>query len=133
MKRILPISLLAAAAACTPAVPVALSPSQQAQLGEALAGRSAGPAIACVNQRHLRGNRSIGEAAVLFEGVGSTVYVNRPPGGCPLLNLGRTLVTRTIGTQLCRGDIVSVVDMTSGMHLGSCALGEFTPYRRQRL
>ena len=39
------------------------------------------------------------------------------------------LVTRSQGSQLCRGDIGTVTDMTSGMVVGSCALGDFVPYK----
>jgi hypothetical protein len=132
MKRILGISLLAVAAACTPAAPIELSGVEQSTLGEALAGRSEGPAVSCVNQRDLRGNRSIGEGVILFTGPGGTVYVNRPAAGCPRIDSGRTLLTRTSSTQLCRGDIVTVVEPMSGMQYGSCGLGDFTPYRRTR-
>ncbi len=98
----------------------------------ALAGRSEGPAVSCINQRGLRGNRSLGEGVILFEGRGDTLYVNRPAAGCPVLDFGRALVTRTTSTQLCRGDIATVVDPISGFSHGSCALGDFTPYRRMR-
>lgn len=131
MKRMLSIALLAAAG-CAPLAPQQPSASDRAALQSALSGRMAGPQVNCIDQRSLRSNRSIGEGAILFEGVGRAIYVNSPPSGCPLLRSGRTLVTRSIGGQLCRGDIVSVIDMTSGMHLGSCALGGFTPYRLQR-
>ena len=132
MKRILGISMLAVAAGCAASAPVQLSANEQSRLGEALAGRVAGPAVNCVSQRNLRGNRSIGEGVILFESTGGVVYVNRPPAGCPSLGFGRTLVTRTTGTQLCRGDTATVVDMSSGMGFGGCALGDFTPYRRTR-
>jgi len=132
MKRILGISLLAVAAACAPVAPVEMSALEQSNLTQALAGRSAGPAVSCVSQRSLRGNRSFGEGAILFEGTGGTVYVNRPPAGCPNLNLGRALVFRTTGTQLCSGDIATVIDTSSGFSSGGCSLGDFTPYRRVR-
>ena len=132
MKRILGISLLSAAASCAPVAPVELSSSQQSELGQALAGRVAGPAVNCVSQRDLRGSRSFGEGAILFQGTRGTVYVNRPPAGCPSLNFGRTLTTQTSGTQLCRGDIATVIDTSSGMTFGGCGLGDFVPYRRTR-
>ena len=132
MKKIAGISLLAIAAACTPVAPAELTAGEQSELSAALAGRSAGAAASCVTQRTLRGNRSIGEGAILFESHGGMVYVNRPAGGCPSLEPGKTLLTRNSGMQLCRGDVVTVVDAFSGTHYGSCALGDFTPYRRIR-
>lgn len=134
MKRILALSLGAlAASACAPADPVARAEAAERndmELAELLRDRTAEPAVSCVQQRLMRSNRSIGEGAVIFEGTNGRLYVNRPPAGCPELDSGRTLITRTPSTQLCRGDIVNVVDLTSGMHYGACGLGDFTPYRR---
>ncbi|WP_114952930.1 hypothetical protein [Sphingosinicella terrae] len=107
----------------------AAAPPSQALTAE-LSGRTAGQPLPCVSQRDLRGNRSVGNEAILFEGPGDVVYVNRPPGGCATLNSGRTLVTRTTSGRLCRGDIVTIVDPVSGVDFGSCGLGDFVPYRR---
>lgn len=132
MNKYLAFPLIALAAGCVPAEPVELSAAEQNELSVALAGRAPGPAVSCVSLRDIRGNRSVGEGAILFEGVGGTVYVNRPPAGCPDLRETRTLITRTTTGQLCRGDIATVSDLTSGMQYGSCGLGDFTPYRRIR-
>lgn len=133
MKKIVAISLATlAAAACAPAAPVEMTEAAQSQLADELRGRSAGPSVSCVNQRNLRGNRSVGEGVIIFESSSNLLYVNRPPAGCPELDSGRALLTRTSGTQLCRGDIATVFDPASGIHYGSCGLGEFTPYRRPR-
>ena len=104
----------------------------EARLDKALRGfEQSGPAQSCVNHRDLGGNKSVGDA-ILFSGKGGRVYVNRPAGGCANINLGRALVTRTTSTQLCRGDIASVVDPVSGANYGGCGLGEFVPYKRVR-
>ncbi|WP_324748985.1 hypothetical protein SH591_09895 [Sphingomonas sp. LY54] len=104
-----------------------------ANLEQALAGRVAEDPQSCVNSRDLAGNKSFGEGAILFRGrTNSTVYVNRPPTGCPDLSYGRALKVRTISTRLCRGDIINVFDPVSGVEYGSCSLGDFTPYRRGR-
>lgn len=103
-----------------------------ARLNEALAGRTAGAAQDCVDQRLLESHRSYGNAAILFGDTASdeVVYVNRPPAACPGLDVGQGLRTRTTTTRLCRGDIVTIVDPQSRMELAGCALGPFTPYRR---
>ncbi len=133
MKKIILLPLIALAAGCTAAAgdaPEEMSANAQSRLAEELRGRTAGQTTSCVQQRTLRGNRSVGESAILFEGPGNVIYVNRPPAGCPELDTGRALVTRTISNQLCRGDIATVVDPVSGITYGSCGLGDFTPYRR---
>ena len=105
----------------------------QAQLSRALAGYEPdGPPVSCVQMRQLGGNKSAGDAIIFSENVGSRIWVNRPAGGCPDLNFGRALVTRTTQTQLCRGDIATVLDPVSGSTYGGCGLGDFQPYRRRR-
>jgi hypothetical protein len=42
---------------------------------------------------------------------------------------GRALVTKNFGPQLCRGDLATVVDNSSGMSVGACSLGDFIPYK----
>jgi hypothetical protein len=132
MKLVLALALAGVAVGCATGAeePAALSAELQSELDQALAGRTAGAPVMCVRQPDLRGNRSIGESVILFEGIGDTIWVNRPPGGCPTLRPGRALVTRTPSTQLCRGDIVNVVDTVSRFEHGGCGLGEFVPWRR---
>jgi len=104
--------------------------TDEAALASALSGRIAGPAQDCVNQADLGGHNSYGRGVIVFSGrTNDVVYVNRPPRGCPGLEFGRALRTKTT-TQLCRGDIVTVFDPVTGVEYGGCSLGEFTPYRR---
>lgn len=101
------------------------------RLGRALAGRSPGPTVDCVAHRDLGSSRAAGDA-ILFNGRGSTLYLNRPAGGCEALRDGNAIVTRTSASRLCRGDIVTILDPVSRVEYGGCALGDFTPYRRVR-
>jgi len=133
MKRALLIvgaSLLAAG--CMDQGPREPSAGEQSQLDAALAGyEQSGPPVSCVSMRDLHGNRSVGEHAVIFDGTTrATLYVNRPPAGCPEIGTGRALITKTPTDRLCRGDIADVFDTASRTSYGSCALGDFTPYRR---
>jgi hypothetical protein len=49
-------------------------------------------------------------------------------GSCSGLGSGHyALVTKQYG-QLCRGDIGQVMDLSTGMHVGSCVMGDFVPY-----
>lgn len=132
MKHVLVIALVALAAGATAADEPQMSQRDQERLDRVLAGRTAGTSVSCVRQPDLRGNQSFGESVIMFEGRGDIVWINRPAGGCPTMNMGRSLVTRTTTTQLCRGDIVSVVDPVSGVQFGGCGLGDFVPYRRDR-
>jgi hypothetical protein len=108
-----------------------LSEAQQASLDAALAGRTAEPAVSCVNQRNIRGNKGFGEGVILFTtNSRKLVYVNRPPAGCPELNSMRAMRTVSTTNQLCRGDLVTIFDPGSSIEYGSCGLGDFVPYRR---
>jgi hypothetical protein len=130
MMRLIPALALAAfAGGCTMEDAPAPSPGARTDLATAIAGRTEGPAQACVPLRNIGGNRTVGDA-ILFGDNGRRIYVNRPAGGCPSLEWGRTLRVHVTTGQLCRGDIVTIVDLVSGAEYGGCGLGDFVPYDR---
>ena len=125
---ILPALLLVG---CTVNEPPEARADSEARLATELAKyEQAGEPVACVPHTQLKGNRSAGDA-IIFDGTGGRIWVNRPAGGCPTLDHGRALQTRTSGSQLCRGDIATVFDPVSGTTWGGCGLGDFTPYERR--
>lgn len=133
MRYLILLAAAGLAAGCTTDEPVEMTANDEAKLAAQLAGyEPAGPPVSCVNMRDLDGNRSAGEAAIVFAGHSGRKWVNRPAGGCPSLEFGRALRTRTSSTQLCRGDIATVFDPVSGSQYGGCGLGDFEPYRRVR-
>lgn len=106
------------------------TPRAAKDLADALAGRSAGPSERCIPTYRNTKVQVIDDWTILYD-QGSTIYVQNPPGGCPGLRSGDTLVTRQIGTaQLCQGEIAHTVDLTSGVQGGGCVLGPFIPYTR---
>lgn len=132
MKKSPIISCVAlAAAACTSDERVEADVDGEATLAAELRNyEQAGPAVSCINLRGLGGNRSAGETAILFDGGGGRLWVNRPPAGCTDMSIGRALKVQTTGSRLCRGDIATVFDPPTGITYGGCGLGDFTPYRR---
>lgn len=103
---------------------------QQADYDRQLAGKVAGTAERCLPTYRSNDMTIIDDNTILFRD-GRTVYVNTPIGACHgLSGMGRMLVIRNFGPQLCRGDIATVADNTSGMTVGSCTLGDFVPYRQ---
>lgn len=128
------IAMLASAivglcACATASEPEQRSARAQQSYDRALAGKVAGEPVRCLPLYRSNDMVAIDETTILFRD-GRTIYVNHPLGSCG--GLGRfnyTLVTRTFGSNLCRGDIARVVDLTTGVHRGSCALGDFVPYR----
>jgi len=131
---IIPLALgVCVLAGCARHGPVETTAEGEAQLGAQLANYEPNGATRhCVNQRDIRSKRYAGDGAIIFEGRGSNIYVNRPPRGCPELRFGDALVHRTTMTQLCGGEIYQIVDFRTGIERGSCILGEFEPYRRLR-
>lgn len=93
-----------------------------------LAGRTAGPAQACVSIVSTSGLRIAGPSTILY-GSGSTIWANHLPSQC-LGNSMDVLVTHPTGSQYCRGDIVLTMQPYGGIPGPSCVLGDFVPYRR---
>lgn len=134
MKPIVPIVLAGILMGSAAFAAVSQGPTERARARAAriLDNRVAGQPVACVSHRLLRGSQSLDDGGILFGGNDALVYVNRPPAGCPNLDNGRILITHTSGSQLCRGDIVTVREPSGGPEVGSCSLGDFTPMRRAR-
>ena len=116
-------------ACATASEPAQRSVQAQREYDHLLAGKVPGKAEKCLPTYRSNDMTIIDDDTILFRD-GRTVYVNKPLGGCQSLNRsGSALVTRNFGPQLCRGDLATVVDNSSGMSLGACSLGDFVPYK----
>jgi len=103
--------------------------SEKAQ--KALAGRTAGKPVNCVQLNRIGSSTIVDETAIIYKQSSSLWYVNQPDqGSCNLLRPRRTLMTRTSSSQLCGNDLVSVADLSSGITYGACGLGKFVAYRK---
>ena len=123
-------------ASCTMAPPppgyaAAQVAEENAALQRELAGRvPSGPPVMCLPPGVTYDGANVGPNTIIYRR-GGTYYVNHPPGGCTGLgNPFYTLVTRSVGTGPCRGDIADVVDISTHTFHGSCSLGDFVPYNR---
>lgn len=138
--RILPFAaaLLIAAAGASAQTPDAsaqygLTPSgapMTAKVARALAGRTASKPQSCISLREARSSQIVDETAIIYEISRKRWMVNFPEGGCAALRPNRAIVTRTPSTQLCRGDIATIIDPPTPIDYGSCGLGDFVPYTR---
>lgn len=130
MRTFMLASVLIGMCACaTASEPVQRSEKAQREYDRLLAGKTPGKAESCLPTYRSNDMTIIDDSTILFRD-GRTVYVNKPLGDCMNLDRsGSALVTRNVGPQLCRGDLATVVDNSSGMTLGACSLGEFVPYR----
>ncbi|HVM36918.1 MAG TPA: hypothetical protein VM265_00810 [Sphingomicrobium sp.] len=122
--------------ACSTAVsePQTRSARAETQLQQLLAGKVAGPPVSCLPNH--RGNEMvvIDDNTLLFRQSGSLVYRAELEGSCSRLGSGfyALKTNRFGGGGLCRGEIAEVVDVQNGFSVGSCAFGDFVPYRSGR-
>ena len=128
--RAIPLLLTAAAlAGCTTQPPPPTRTAEaQAKFAQLTAGKVAGQPITCLPSYTTNDMVTIDNATVVFR-KGQRVYVNHLLGECHGLDSGfYTLVTRSHGSGLCRGDISNVEDVRTGTMVGTCAIGDFIPY-----
>jgi hypothetical protein len=100
-----------------------------AELAKLLEGRVAGPPVSCIDLPRAGGSRIIHHTAIVYD-FGSTVYVNYPKSGANSLSSDDILLTKTFGTQLCKMDIVRMIDRTGDFPKSFISLGPFIPYKR---
>ena len=70
-----------------------------------------------------------GDRDTLLYGSGARIWANHLGGSCRF-RLGDIPVIQATGTSYCRGDLVRVVDVVSGIPGPACVLGDFVPYTR---
>jgi hypothetical protein len=99
------------------------------ELAKVLQGRVAGPPVDCINLPQAQGHRVIDHTAIIYD-FGTTIYVNYPRGGASALSSDDILLTKTYTTQLCKMDIVRMIDRTTGFPKSFASLGPFIPYKR---
>ncbi len=129
MRLLLP----AAIAAIGLAAPLAATPRGEDEIAKAIAGRTAGPPISCIEQHNIQSTTIVAETAILYYMRDGSILVNRPPNGTGFLHRDLTLITDTHdGDRLCNVDIVRLYDTASRFDYGSIGLGDFIPYPRVR-
>lgn len=134
MRSMSLLLITAALAGCSTAPQPGRSAGAEAHLQQLLAGKTAGAPRSCLPGYRSNDMVVIDDNTVVFK-TGRTVYRNDFQGGaCSNLGSGYyALLTRQYGgSGLCRGDIAEVKDLTNGITVGSCVLGDFVPYTSTR-
>ncbi len=122
-RMILPLALLAG---CATTSQTAQGPDPK--LTAALEGRVAGKSQNCIRLDQATGNE-IYRDTILYRTSRSTYFLADAPGcGSSSGNNDYILVQNVFGSQLCRGDIVRLVERVGGFTGGACAIRGFTPY-----
>ncbi|MBV7257328.1 hypothetical protein KCG44_11085 [Pacificimonas sp. WHA3] len=99
-----------------------------APLPAAATADAIGAPVGCINSGLIASTKGITRNHMMFEMKGGRLYRNELSGSCP--NAVRGDPYRYVnpqGTSLCRGQIITYFDASSGMDMGSCVLGDFTP------
>jgi hypothetical protein len=134
-----PIKLLALAlplpflASCgeVDSTPKPLTEKQSAQLTKELTGKVAGAPVNCINDFNGTNLIRISDDILLYRVSGNLVYKNQLRSSCPgLARDSDIIVSEQFGSQKCKGDLLRMVDRTSGIQGPVCSLGEFVPYRK---
>lgn len=117
-------------AGCTGSyTPTPLTDKQAATLDKALAGKVAGEKVSCISRAPQTNLTVISNNVLLYRVSKRLIYKNELIGSCNGLTYGDTMIVRSFGSQLCRGDFTTSANLVTGMTTGSCALGDFVPYR----
>ena len=133
MNRVFLLAAAATLAGCstTPPQPQPVSAESQQQLQRLLAGKVAGPPTSCLSRLRADDMVVISDGLVLYRDGANRVY-RQDFGGSACSGLASgfyTMKTRSSGANLCRGDIVEIVDLRTGTMRGVCSFGDFVPYQ----
>lgn len=109
-----------------------LTAEQSQELAKLVEGRVAQTPVSCLPPgMRSASNVRISENTLAYRQGAGDVYVNNLRTPCPGLdNNWDIIVTEQFQGRACSGDIIRLVDRTSGIFGGSCVLGDFTPYKR---
>jgi hypothetical protein len=94
-----------------------------------LEGKVPGEPVSCISTFRNSDLRALGDNTLIYRVNKDLVYRNTLSGPCNGLSMGDTLVMVRTSTQYCRGDLARVVNLQSNTQSGSCALGDFVPYK----
>jgi Family of unknown function (DUF6491) len=126
-----PLALAGCMAGDTDSAPAPIAAKEATLLAKELKGKVAGAPRNCVSNLGMSNIIRISDDMLLLRESGRLVYQNKLRGRCPgLVRDDDIIVTETYGGQLCRGDVLRLVDRTSGIPGPVCSLGEFIPYKR---
>lgn len=83
-----------------------------------------GETVTCLSLHNIRDTDAVDDYTLLVEAPRGEMYINELNNRCIGLAREQRYVHKTSQNQLCRGDIIQVMD-SFGNPLGSCGLGDF--------
>ncbi len=125
-----------ASASCAPMVesaPKPLTEKQAKLLSKELDGKIAGSPVNCISTSQSNNTIRISDDILLYRVSGRLVYQNNLRGSCPGLSRDSDIiVTEVFGSSYCTGDLIRLVDRSSGIQGPVCSLGQFVPYKKAK-
>ena len=121
--------------ACAPvdSTPVPLTEKQSATLSKQLVGKVAGKPVNCISDMQATHLIRVSDDILLYRVSSRLVYENRLRYSCPgLARDDDIIVSEQFGSQKCSGDLIRLVDRSSGIQGPACSLGDFVPYRKDK-
>jgi len=101
----------------------------EAELAKQIAGLVPGKPVRCVSLSGIDGSTIIDNTAIVYRGLGGTLWANRPRGA-EMLREDDVLVQFVYGSQLCNLDQIKLLDRDKRIERGFVGLGEFVPYTK---
>ncbi len=133
MRTLVHTALIAGLVGAAIAPAAAKVETGQEALARLTAGRIAGKPTDCINITMTpSGNSEKLEGLGMAYRQGTTWYINLFNGDCPQLREDTILITKSYGSQLCRGDIAELRLSGANIPIGSCVFGNFTPYTKPK-
>jgi hypothetical protein len=108
---------------CATAAKVEMSEKAAARLAEF---EPTGKTRSCMSLTTIRSIDALDESHFLVEAAGGDYYLNKVSGRCSGAGRAGNRLQYTVTTgQLCRNEIITVVDNSQGFTVGSCGLGDY--------
>jgi len=129
MRILFPLLAIALTGSAVSATPRASDGTKD--LDKALAGRTAGAPVDCIDRTFASGPEIIDSKTLLYRS-GRHVYRNDLEANCPSLRDNSIIVIEAHGSQMCRNDLFRPTDPGSAVPGAVCRLGRFTPYDKPK-
>jgi hypothetical protein len=127
LRMILPLALLSG---CATTTETAQGPDPK--LTAALEGKVAGKPRDCISLNEANGNEIFRDAILYRAGRNKYFLADAPGCGSARGSNDYILVQNVFGSQLCRGDLIRLVERTGGFTAGACSIRGFTPYTKPK-
>jgi hypothetical protein len=128
-KHLATLAIVAAAASLVSAPIEAARPSGEERLAKLIEGRSAGVPKDCIFTPGNRNLTIIDKTAIVYK-QGDRVWVNRTAYPEDIDENDILVIRRFSPTNLCRQDMITLADRTTGMFTGAIFLTDFVPYEK---